>query len=265
MDNNAEFVHTVYQDIHSIQSKLDLTFLTRNSFHSGMIQKVADLSKKYDLQSKTEFLFTQNNGTQPYIDVLWLLDSIPLVAFELNTSFRFRSVWTLKNFEAPYRNYVFFGKLTPEQYMTLKAIDDTNKINIYEYPSFNRYLLRKEKKTSSIPAKMEKKFEYQSKLTPSLLETLHLFRKDYSLSEIALHRDLAESTIVGHLVKIMEAGEYLDFDCWISPEKQEVIANASTMLNTTRLRPIKEFLGDDYSWDDIRLLLVQKERYDLFE
>lgn len=265
MDNNAEFVQAVYQDIHSIQSKLDLTSLTRNSFHSLMIQKVADLSKKYDLQSKTEFLFTQNDGSQPYIDVLWLLDSIPLVAFELNTSFRFRSVWTLKNFEAPYRNYVFFGKLTPEQYMTLKAIDDTNQINIYEYPAFDRNLLRRKKKDSSVPSKKENKPENHSKLTPSLRETLHLFRKDCSLSEIALHRDLAESTIVGHLVKIMEAGEYLDLDYWISPAKQEAIINASNRLDTTRLRPIKEFLGDDYSWDDIRLVLVQKERYDLFE
>lgn len=42
-------------------------------------------------------------------------------------------------------------------------------------------------------------------------------------------------------------------------------SQVSQSLDTKRLTPIKEVLGEDYSWDEIRLVLAKNERYDLFD
>jgi ATP-dependent DNA helicase RecQ len=92
-----------------------------------------------------------------------------------------------------------------------------------------------------------------------------LYKKGYSIREIAFERNLAEETIANHLIKVMKAGESVILDNLIPQEKQEIILKTADSLNTTRLKPIKERLGDDYSWDEIRLVLAYRERYDLFD
>ncbi|MGV8088111.1 MAG: helix-turn-helix domain-containing protein [Methanomicrobiales archaeon] len=275
MEKRIQFISSIDKDIQSIQSSFDWTFLSRREFHPFMVRKIADLSKRYDLQSKTQVPISKNGDRFSYIDVLWLLDGSPLVAFDINTSFRLRNLWKLKNFEVPYRNYVFFGELTHEQYLTIKAIDDTNSITLFEYPDFDRNQLRRgrlkkersSKRSRKIPIEAETKKE-KSKfydLSSSLRETYRLFNQGISLAEIAHQRNLTVGTIVQHLMRIMQSGEYLDIDHLISPQKQIGITKASQSLDTKRLTPIKELLGEDYSWDEIRLVLVKNERYDLFD
>lgn len=275
MEQRTQFISSIDKDIQSIQSSFDWTFLSRRDFHPFIVRKIADLSKRYDLQSKMQVPISENGDRFSYIDVLWLLDSSPLVAFDINTSFRLRNLWKLKKFDVPYRNYVFFGELTPEQYLTIKAIDDTNSITLFEYPEFDRKQLRRErlkkkgysKESRKIPIEAEKKRETpQSRdLTSSLQETYRLFNQGISLAEMAHQRNFTVGTIIQHLMRIMESGEYLDIDHLIPPQKQIAITKVSQSLDTKRLTPIKEVLGEDYSWDEIRLVLAKNERYDLFD
>src|SRR5260221_6013223 len=84
--------------------------------------------------------------------------------------------------------------------------------------------------------------------------TLDLYRQGRSIEEIARERNLKSSTIISHLVELIEAGEAIDVEELIQPEHYEVIADALQRAGGDALRPVKDFLGDEYSYDEIRLV-----------
>jgi ATP-dependent DNA helicase RecQ len=87
----------------------------------------------------------------------------------------------------------------------------------------------------------------------SMRETLDLFREGNSVSEIARQRNLALSTIEGHLVEALEAGEELDVDQVLPVDKREAINDALGRMKGSTLSEILDELGDDFSYAEIRM------------
>ncbi len=85
-------------------------------------------------------------------------------------------------------------------------------------------------------------------------QTLELYNAGRSIEEIARERNLKTGTIMNHLTELIEAGENVDVERLLSPERQRVIFDALQALGGDVLKPVKEFLGDDYSYDEIRLV-----------
>ncbi len=86
--------------------------------------------------------------------------------------------------------------------------------------------------------------------------TLELFKTGHSISAIAKARDLAPSTIETHLVRFIPTGEILLADL-VPSHKIEPIRQAVIELNAgTATGPVKEFLGDDYSYGEIRAVIA---------
>ncbi|MBO0780342.1 MAG: helix-turn-helix domain-containing protein, partial [Ktedonobacteraceae bacterium] len=83
--------------------------------------------------------------------------------------------------------------------------------------------------------------------------TLDLYREGRSIEEIAEIRNLKPSTIVGHLSDLIEAGETIRVDGLIQPGHYQAIINALQQVEGEALKPVKELLGDDYSYEEIRL------------
>jgi len=256
---------------------MDFSALPSNEIRSQIQQNIAEMAGNYDLQAKKKIFFFDTQNKERYVDVVWYLDAIPIASFIINSRFRTRSIWRLLNFNSLYRIYISFEFLSDEDYSTLKAVDTDNRISLLQLPKCNRnslvqprerkiraahnYRTKNKKKSKKIPVKIE-----HPKLSPLLATTYHFYQKGYLISEIALHRDLTESTIVNHFVKIMKCGEYIDIDQFVPLYKQEIILKTVTPFkNPIRLKPIKELLGEEFSYDEIRLVLIQKERYDLFE
>ena len=95
----------------------------------------------------------------------------------------------------------------------------------------------------------------------SLKETKRLFAGGLGVEEIGLARDLAVSTIFGHLERIARSEP--DFDIarlMPSPDRVETIGAALRSHDSGALAPVKEALGDDYSYGEIRLVRLQMER-----
>ncbi|MDN3515257.1 MAG: DNA helicase RecQ [Candidatus Brocadia sp.] len=90
--------------------------------------------------------------------------------------------------------------------------------------------------------------------------TLELYRQDLTIQEIARRRGLAVSTIVSHIEKLIQEGEDISVDRMVSPEKQNHIRTVFGELGIERLTPVKEKLGDDYSYEEIRLVRVKMMR-----
>lgn len=85
-------------------------------------------------------------------------------------------------------------------------------------------------------------------------ETLTLVQQGKNITEIALDRNLSPKTVQGHLEKLIQAGEAIDLDRFVPPERQKVIRQALRTLNSDRLKPVYEYLGQMYPYEEIRLV-----------
>jgi len=87
----------------------------------------------------------------------------------------------------------------------------------------------------------------------SARQTLDLVRAGLSLEQIAQQRNLARTTLVGHLCDLISAGEQVDLARLMPAERLRQIFAAFAQMGDTPLSPIKEALGDEVSYDDLRL------------
>lgn len=87
------------------------------------------------------------------------------------------------------------------------------------------------------------------------LMSLELFQQGFSLKEVADQRNLKTTTVLGHLAETLEMGKTLDIDRLISPERQQNIVEAIEKLSDSNaLKPIYEYLKEEYTYDEIRLV-----------
>jgi len=84
--------------------------------------------------------------------------------------------------------------------------------------------------------------------------TRAMFEQGLSLPEIAQRRNLTQGTVFTHLIELLESGETLDVHRLIAPERYDIIAGALEQVGGVLLRPVKDALGDDYSYEEIRLV-----------
>jgi ATP-dependent DNA helicase RecQ len=103
-------------------------------------------------------------------------------------------------------------------------------------------------------AEPEKPLRESTPRAPTQAVTLGLYRQGLSVEEIATERGLTEGTIINHLVTQLELGEQLDLAALVSPERYRVIAEVLSQIGDERLKPAKEVLGDEYSYDEIRIV-----------
>lgn len=104
----------------------------------------------------------------------------------------------------------------------------------------------------------EKKTEKRGKARLSTHQTsFNMFRSGMSVSDIASERNLGISTIEGHLARFVASGE-IHLDELVSVEKIAAIQRAIQECNNPEgwLSPIKEMLGEDYTYGEIRAVLA---------
>lgn len=87
--------------------------------------------------------------------------------------------------------------------------------------------------------------------------SLRMFKSGKSVEEVAKERGLAISTIESHLVRFIPSGE-INVEDLVELEKIEPIREAIFELNAENgLSPIKEFLGDDFTYGEIRAVVAE--------
>lgn len=86
--------------------------------------------------------------------------------------------------------------------------------------------------------------------------SLQLFREKKRLEEIATIRGIAPTTVLAHLETALEQGEALDVSHLTFPsvERFQLIARAFQVIGGTALSPVRANLGEDYSFDELRLV-----------
>jgi ATP-dependent DNA helicase RecQ len=74
------------------------------------------------------------------------------------------------------------------------------------------------------------------------------------VAEIAKRRDLGLRTIYGHIEQLILAGEDIDLSKFVPAEKQEAIRQAFIQIGMEKLKPIKEALGEEFSYEELQLV-----------
>lgn len=96
--------------------------------------------------------------------------------------------------------------------------------------------------------------------TPTRVVTLALYRQGMSIEEIASERGLTTSTILNHLVAQLESGEDVDLSPLVPPERYAIIADALLQVGDATLSPVREFLGEEYEYDEIRIVRAMERQ-----
>lgn len=120
-------------------------------------------------------------------------------------------------------------ELQPQTYIQNKSPDEKFKKRQAKEP------LRKDKKST-------------------IEKTHELILAGKSISEIAIERNLKHTTIEQHLVKLSGEG-IIDYRDFVDEKKRKDIIHAISVHGAERLKPLKEALGEDYSYGEIRLVL----------
>ncbi|MFZ0818011.1 MAG: RecQ family ATP-dependent DNA helicase [Candidatus Sulfotelmatobacter sp.] len=99
----------------------------------------------------------------------------------------------------------------------------------------------------------------ESKIKPAD-ETLRLLSEGRTLEEIAQMRGRQLSTVVSAVANLLEIGQ-LEFQSeWISKEKQSVIEAACMKIGMERLKPLKDILPPEITYDEIKLVVGKLRR-----
>ena len=104
--------------------------------------------------------------------------------------------------------------------------------------------------------KRERKTKRTSARTSDTFKaTYTLYKGGKTVAEIAQERGLSPTTIEGHLSNFVETGE-LDVSEFVIREKIPAIQNAVESYGNERLAPLKEVLGDAYTYGEIKAVIA---------
>jgi ATP-dependent DNA helicase RecQ len=95
------------------------------------------------------------------------------------------------------------------------------------------------------------------------LETLQLLREGKTLEEIAQIRGRQLGTVVNAVAALVESGQVEFQSGWIDANRNAVIAAAcqrAGLENLTRLKPLKEVLPPEITYEEIRLVVARLRR-----
>ena len=92
-------------------------------------------------------------------------------------------------------------------------------------------------------------------ISMSIRETKDLVAQGLSFEQVAEQRGISETTIRSHLERFIQEGGQVDLGHLMPPEDRRIkIAAAFKEMGEARLTPVREFLGDDYTWDELAVV-----------
>ncbi len=143
----------------------------------------------------------------------------------------------------------------PQNLSDFQRMDGVGESKLEKYGELFVEEIRGYCKERNIEPKPTSVHSYLAKTTTSTLqETLELYKQDLTIEEIARKRNLAISTIASHIEKLILSGEEISIDKFVDIDKQKQIVRELSIPGSKRWASIKERLGDDYTYEEIRLV-----------
>jgi len=193
----------------------------------------------------------------------------------------FEELRTLRTEEAERLNvppYIIFGDKTLREMATYfpqteNAFLKINGVGNQKLEKFGEQFLNvirdysEEHQIPELATEDDAIFEYEEKPKRTIYEgstfdcTKEFILKKSPAAEIAKIRGLALSTILSHVEKLSAADPELDIDYLKpAPNRLKVIRDAFQKADTFALTPVREILGEEYSYDELRLARMFLEK-----
>ena len=96
--------------------------------------------------------------------------------------------------------------------------------------------------------------DWHAKVSRPAEETLHLLNEGRTFEEIAEIRGRRVQAVVALVAEMIERGEAKFQISWFTPEKYAEIAAACRELGTDKLKPLKEALSAETTYEEIKLV-----------
>ena len=151
----------------------------------------------------------------------------------------------------------------PQTSADLQKISGFGEIKIQKYGKqfldvINQYLKDRSLESRIHLKKPKQRRERTERDNETKQETLKLFIEGKTAEEIAASRDLSKSTVENHLAFYITQRK-ISIDQVLSPDKYTAIREAIKIIGANTLSPIKESLGENYSYGEIRYVLAHLE------
>jgi ATP-dependent DNA helicase RecQ len=91
--------------------------------------------------------------------------------------------------------------------------------------------------------------------------TLQLLHEGYDLNDIAQTRGMTRETVENHIAEAIEAGEDINLDQLVHPQRRKAIEAAFAELGPAPLKPVLERVGGDYTYGELRLVRAAMHRH----
>ena len=102
--------------------------------------------------------------------------------------------------------------------------------------------------------------EWHARPANPSLETLELLQQGRTLEEIAQIRGRKVSSVVVLVADLLERGETEFQERWVNAVRRAQIRDACQRLGTEWLKPVKEALPPEVSYEEIRLVMAEMKR-----
>ena len=243
LENMRKFAHNQEDTIKKFQNQLQniCAQIDDNDYHCEFDLQSPDTKPIAAFTTTTSEGFKKlQNRCQKAVEYFY-----PLYINELLLPLRqnIENFYGIKKSRAYYKNI-----LEIEQNLTL-FIEDLKRIRYYNKPLINSELLTLPTKNIEEIPKAEKKQKGDSAKI-----SLMMYKDDRkSIEEIADERKLTFGTIFGHLAAYIPSGQISVYEL-VSKEKVDKILPLIDD-ETKSTTPIKEQLGDDFSFDEIRAVM----------
>jgi ATP-dependent DNA helicase RecQ len=230
--------------------------LGRSLLHQGLLDQTTDGYSVLKLNAASWEVMRRQRTVSIAIDTTPNLSAQPLEARTAEVEMLFQKLRSLRKEIADEQSvppYVIFADSTLklmalQQPQTLTEFAQLSGVTSHKIAQYgNKFLTeiqaytQTQTQTSNIPTDTEQ-------------FTLHLYQQGLSVAEIAQKRDLRPTTIIRHLSDLVEKSQDVDLDRLVNRDRQIKICQALEKLGDISLTPIREYLGEDYSYDEIRLV-----------
>jgi len=117
----------------------------------------------------------------------------------------------------------------------------------------NQIEIRERNENEIIPIQ-EKMVEKESR-SDSYKKTYDIYKKGFSLEEIASERGVTRNTVIGHLMRCDQQDKQVDWSNFLDEKKEALILKAIEKTGLDLLKPIKEALPETCSYEDIKIVI----------
>ena len=153
----------------------------------------------------------------------------------------------------------------PQSYESFSRISGVGKAKLEQLgdtfiAAIGNYARQHGSAERSIPVTRRSRRQRTERKVSTYETTRQLLEQGLSIKQVAQERDLTEGTVIKHLERLVESDLDIDIRSLLAPDRFEEIRRAFEETDGTLFAPVKELLGDEYSYDEIRMAWIALRR-----